>query len=225
MVGILSYMSYDRVDRMIKAGVRINAFGPVDLLPIILYIFEVFTGMFIWYVVLRALLGIDVYFLKKKFDASVRRCSELTINTVQAFNRAEKLGYNIFGNQVAKSIQEAFCRNDSLTEANGIDYISEQTIGLFPIKLKLFHHGSNDPLIGNVKVITDYKFSGAEGTDNGNLQMNLESILRLKQEPGNRTEDSLRIILVEYHKNGALERKNVEVAIDMDLEGPHTVFL
>jgi hypothetical protein len=225
MVGILSYMSWDRVVRLIAAGERTNPFGPIDLLPMILYVFEVFTGMFIWYIILRLFLGVKVKSLKRDFDAAVRACSELTIDAVQAFNKAEGLGYNIFQNPVTKSIQEAFCRNDALTEARGSDYIKEQTIAVFPVQLRLLHLGSNDPVIGNVQVGTDYKFSSATGTADGNLNFNVDTFLRLSPEVGNKTEDSIRTIKVEYQTNGVPIRKEKNVAIDIDAQGPHTIFL
>ncbi len=222
---ILSYMSWDRVHRMINAGERINAFGPVDVLPVILYLFEIITGMFIWYVILRIALGYQVRKLKKRFDKSVRQCSELTIDAVGAFNRAEKQGYDFFQEPVTKSIQEAFCRNDAIGEANGVDYISEQINAVFSVKLHLFYRGTARPFVGNVKVITDYKFTEAAGTQDGQLHLRIASFQRLRPEEGNRTEDSIRTILVETEENGKFSERTVKVAIDLDDEGPHTVYL
>jgi hypothetical protein len=225
MLGILSYMSWDRVKRMFSAGESVYGFKPADTLPIILYAFEIVTGMFIWYVILRIELGFRVSSLKKRFDNNVKKCSELTINAVETFDKAEKLKYDIFDKAVARSIQEALCRNDGLGEANGIDYINELKSGVFEIELNILHHATNIPFIGNVKVATNYKFTNAEGTNNGNLVMKLATILRVHPEEGNMTDDSIRTIYAEYEINGKPVIKEVKVDIDMDIRGPHTIYI
>jgi len=92
MAAILFYMSCDRVNRMIDTGVRVNTFGPIDLLPVILYVVEVFTGIFIWYIILRLFLGLQVASLRRKFNAAARQSNELTIDAVQEFIIAKELG-------------------------------------------------------------------------------------------------------------------------------------
>ena len=225
MVGILSYMSWDRVNRLRGAGVRTESFGPIDLLPVILYIFEVFTGMFIWYIILRLFLGITVRSLKKKFHKSVDQCSELTIDAVQAFNKAEENGYDVFKNPVMRAVQEAFGRNGGLAESSGIEYISKLQTGTFPVKVKLLEMASKQPVSGNVRVITNYKFGAAKGAHNGDLDLNIESFLSVNPQSGNRTTDSIRTIEVEYQGNGDTIKKKREVVIDLDHEGPHVVYV
>jgi hypothetical protein len=90
MIAILTYMSWYSVDRMIDAGVRINSFGPIYLLPVIGYVFEVFTGMFIWYIILRLFLGLEVASLRRKFNTAARVCNKLRMEAVQEFIRAER---------------------------------------------------------------------------------------------------------------------------------------
>ena len=152
MIAILSYLSWDRVNRMIDASARVNAFGPIDLLPVILYVFEVFTGMFIWYIILRSFLGLQVASLRRKFNSAARQCNQLTIDAVQEFIKAKELG-----------------------------------------------------------------------TVDANLTLNIASFLRLSPEAGNKTEDAVRKIKPEVQANGSVSRKTVNVRIDIDSQGPHTV--
>jgi hypothetical protein len=225
MLVILAYMSIDRVQSLFRAGDSASSFRPVDTLPIILYFFEVVTGMFIWYGILRLGLGFKVNKLKRTLDNSVKKCSELTIDSVQSFNKAEKLGYNSIMNPVTNSIQEAFCRNDSLSEAKGIEYISEQKTDVFEVSLKLLFFKDNSDFTGNVKLVTDYKFTYSEGVTNGILNMKIASFLRFAPELGNKTGDSIRTIIAEFDLNGTLTEKTINVAIDLDLPGPHTVYV
>jgi hypothetical protein len=90
MIATLTYMSSYSVDRMIGAGIRVNSFGPIDLMPVILFAFEVFTGMFIWYIILRLFLGLEVASLRRKFNTAARVCNKLRMEAVQEFIRAER---------------------------------------------------------------------------------------------------------------------------------------
>jgi len=100
----------------------------------------------------RLFLGLQIISLRRKFNAAVRQNNKLTIDAVQEFIKAQELGYNIFENPVAKSIQQIY-------------------------------------------------------------------------KPETKTEDSVRTIKAEFQKNGSLTKKAVNVDMDFDSHGPHTVLL
>ncbi|RMG39046.1 MAG: hypothetical protein D6732_04545, partial [Methanobacteriota archaeon] len=85
MLAGLYYLSHLRVEKEILIGSRESGFGVQDLMPVTLYIAEIFSGVFVWYLIRRVWLGWKVKRLERKAKHHVNKCAEFTTKAVQQF--------------------------------------------------------------------------------------------------------------------------------------------
>ena len=69
IIGAIGFLSYKRVQGELAAGMRETGFGIMDFMPVILYIIEIISGSFIWFLIKKIRLGIDVTNLWEKFSS------------------------------------------------------------------------------------------------------------------------------------------------------------
>lgn len=168
MLAALYWLSMERVNRELSAGLRNSGFGIQDMLPVILYVFEVATGLFVWHLIRKWHLNSRVNRLRSAFEQLVRSCSDATTRAVNKYGLAEKEGYNAVESPVSDDIHEAFYRNDQRDVNNRETYIAPVEMSQKSITLHLKDTNGN-PVKANVSCITDFKLTGTEASDNAGM--------------------------------------------------------
>ena len=163
------WLSNERVNREIAAGMRANKFGVYDLMPVLFYIFEIIAGILILYLIKRTMLGIKVYRLKKHFDKLVRTVADETRNTVVGFEKAEANGFSLLTNTISESIHIAFYRNKNCNPSDEEAYIAEPknipTHALF----QLVRSDKTKTLEATVHVFSEYNCAATYTSDDKGL--------------------------------------------------------
>ncbi len=183
----LYYLSQLRVEKEILAGERESGFGIQDLMPVILYVGEIISGLFIWYLIKRSLLAWKVKRLGKKVKDHVDRCAEYTSKAVDQFADAERHGYAVLDEPVSDDVHEAFFRHDQRDAYDLAEYVSKCEPEQVAVTLVLLD-GSKKPVRTNVGIVTDFKFSASAATNEEG-----RAFFELRVYPG----DSVRDIYVE----------------------------
>lgn len=171
------FVSKQRVDKELGAHLRENPFGIQDTLPVIFYVLEVLTGLFVFYIFKRIMKILVVKKLKEKSEQHLNHCRLRTNETCEKFDEALKLGYNPIMDNVSDNIRLAFYRNKHMNLVQQhISYIEEprkkDSVANFEFK-----NSSNAPIVANVTILTEYKNSqkGATDKDTGKITLNIPS--------------------------------------------------
>jgi hypothetical protein len=222
LVTAIGFLSYKRVQFEIMADLRPEnlQFGIMDGMPVILYIVEIISGFYIWYLIKEWNLFIKVKRLKNNFDNIVETVNNFSSKAVDNFHQAEKEGLNLFEltTNISENIHNAFYRTKRLTLDDKARYIKP------PEKYIERHHENvvnfsikNDKgeLVKNknIKLITEYKFTQSGGiNDEGNFTAVFEGTF-----PG----DSVRRVCIENGNN----KITLEGNWDLDAEVIHTIIV
>jgi len=174
IITAIGFLSYKRVQGELAAGMRETGFGIMDFMPVILYLIEIISGVFIWYLIKKIRLGIDVTNLWEKFSDFAASCYKDTAAAIKKYQDAEHENYDPLKVQLSDNIHTAFYRNNSFTLDDKEKYVSlpEKINDYFNIKL-IDVNGA--PLRRHITIITDYKFSASGSTnEEGKLTLEIE---------------------------------------------------
>lgn len=162
-------LSQERVEREIGAGMRIKGFGFYDALPVIFYIAEIITGVYVVYLLKRLGKSFKAWRIKKRFDKLVRAVAHETNETIHSFETAEKSGLDLMSNTISESIHIAFYRNKNCNPSDEENYIKEpQNLQTF-VKFQLIRSDKTKPLMANVHVYSEYNYAGVSASDDSGL--------------------------------------------------------
>jgi len=211
----IGYMSKLRVEEEIAIGLRESKFGLMDLLPVLLYMFEIFFGIYIVYLFKKFRLSLYVKKLEKKFDQTVANVSELTRKAIRKIDDAVREGINPFDFNSSDNLHTATYRNKRFTLDNKEEYIAEAEPMEDVFNIKLVDTEGN-PLKMNVSILTDYKITMSGSTnDEGMLSMHIEKTYPL---------DSVKKIFIRKNAS-ADEYVVVEGNYDLDKNKVHNIII
>jgi len=186
---VIFYLSVERVNLELEAGLRTKGFGFYDSLPVLFYIAEIFTGVYIMYLMKRIKKAWLAHRLARKLETMISLMVQFTNETITSFERSEQEGYNILENTVSESIHIAYYRNKECNPADEENYIAE------PVNTKLaagFQIKRADPskaLNATVHLHTEYNYvTSAASNEKGEVEFLFESF------PG----DLIKKIIVEF---------------------------
>ncbi len=214
LVGI-GYMSKLRVEEEIMAGIRESKFGLMDILPVLLYLFEIIFGIYVVYLFKKIKLGLYVNKLRKKFDQTVAKVSELTRLAIRKIDDAIREDINPFEFNSSDNLHTATYRNKRFTLDNKEEYIAEAQHMEDVFNIQLFDT-QNNPLEMNISVLTDYKITMSGSTNkDGHLSLHIEKTYPL---------DSVKKIFIRKSAS-ADEYIVVEGNYDLDKNKVHKIVI
>jgi len=215
IIAAIGFLSYKRVQGELAAGMRETGFGIMDFMPVILYIIEIISGAFIWYLIKKTNLAFKVKGLWKKFSNLVISCNRDTAMSVKKYQDAEHENYDPLKVQLSDNIHTAFYRNNSFTLDDKEKYVS------IPVKMNDYFNinlidENGNPLRRHVTIITDYKYAASGSTNvDGKLTLEIE---------GTFPRDSCKRIFIRQSANS-----DTFIAIseeyDLDVNKWHDVIL
>lgn len=166
---IIYYLSKERVQREIDAGMRTAGFGLYDSLPVVLYVAEVITGTYVVYLLQRMGKLLKAWMLKNQFDKMVRQMAMETKEAVQSFETAEQNGFSLITNTISESIHIAFYRNKNCNPSDELNYIAEpQNTDVF-IRLIIDRADASLSCKATVQVFTEYNYCATGASDDKGL--------------------------------------------------------
>lgn len=172
---IVFFLSFDRVGREIAAGRRTKAFGMQDMLPVLFYLFEVLSGIFVVYLFKKYSLKARVARLFREKEGNINLCHQFTREVITRFQEAEQKGYIVSKDTVSEDIHKAYYRSKRKDRSEEEDYINDPALVRHTINLEM-KRSDGTPLRGNVRIITEFNFSraAASGQD-GRVSFDIES--------------------------------------------------
>ncbi len=178
LIVIIGALAYMRVNLEIEAGVRDQEakMGIYDIVPVVLYIFEIFFGMYFITLLQVWNMKLKIYFKTKKIEKLVDKISHLTAATIENFEKAEEKGLSLIDNQhVSDDIQTAYYRETHLSPENWEDYLAVPQTKDYVFRLKI--RENNDKATSkHVHIITQFKATASGGTDeNGIIHMTVHT--------------------------------------------------
>ncbi len=215
IIAAIGFLSYKRVQGELAAGMRETGFGIMDFMPVILYIIEIISGAFVWYLIKKIRLGIDVTNLWEKFSNYTVACSKDIAAAIKKYQDAERENYDPLKVQLSDNIHTAFYRNNSFTLDDKEKYISIPTKMNDYFNIRLIDKDGN-PLRRHVTIITDYKFTASGSTnEEGKLTLEIE---------GTFPSDSCKRIFIRQSANTE-EFISINEEYDLDVNKWHDVIL
>ncbi|OEK09526.1 hypothetical protein A8C32_12520 [Flavivirga aquatica] len=170
------YFSKERVARELAAGIRESAFGIQDILPVLFYVLEVLSGLFVFYLFKRSVVAISNWRNRKKYSKEVEFTRLHTSESCKYFDDAEKKNYNTFLDDVSNNIHLGFYRNKHQnTNQQHQNYVEEPEKISQRFKAQ-FLNLNDKPLKLTVDVLTEYKFKASKTADaNGIIDLEINS--------------------------------------------------
>lgn len=167
-VGLLAlsailFLSITRVQKEIAAGLRVSAFGIIDLIPVLLYVVELYTGIYVRYLFNQIKLETKVKRHLKVFNNSVANCASNTAKAINKYEDAELSGFDPIASSVSDNIKQAFFRNNRRDVNQEVQYVDTCNKSVYTIQLNLQKQGLG--LQALINIVTDYKFTTSETTD------------------------------------------------------------
>jgi len=215
IIAAIGFLSYKRVQGELAAGMRETGFGIMDFMPVILYIIEIISGAFIWYLIKKTGLSIHVKKLWKKFSHFATACNRDTAASIKKYQDAERENYDPFKVQLSDNVHTAFYRNNSFTLDNKEKYVSVPTKMNDYFNIHLIDKDGT-PLRRHITIITDYKFTASGST-------NAEGKLTLEIE-GTFPSDSCKRIFIRQSADTD-EFISINEEYDLDVDKWHDVIL
>lgn len=212
--GAVAWLSYSRVENELAAGMRLNGFNFMDALPVILYVIEVVTGVFVMYLINQLWLGRRVSLLWKKFTAKVNDCAKNTSDAIAKYQIAEMDGYSAIMLSISDDLHECFYRDKMRDINNEEAYILICEKAKAKVLFKFEQNGTD--VARQVDVVTDFKFSNTKSSNKngGIVQFEFDTF------PGDTVRDIyIRESVVSERGNavtGTFELNNTE---------PHTILI
>ncbi len=215
IIAAIGFLSYKRVQGELAAGMRETGFGIMDFMPVILYIIEIISGAFIWYLIKKIGLGMYVKKLWKNFSHFTVACNRDTAASIKKYQDAEHENYDPFKVQLSDNIHTAFYRNNSFTMDDKEKYVSIPTKMNDFFNIHLIDKDGN-PLRRHITIITDYKFTASGSTNaDGKLTLEIE---------GTFPSDSCKRIFIRESANSE-EYISINEEYDLSKEKVHDVIL
>lgn len=163
------FFSMERVQREIDAGMRIKNFGFYDALPVLFYIAEIITGVYIIYILKRLKKVYSARTIKNGFDKLVKQIASETENAILSFETAEKNGFDLLQNTISESIHIAFYRNKNCNPSDEETYIAEPQNISTTANFQLDRSDSSKPLLSTVHIFTEYNYAATSASDEQGL--------------------------------------------------------
>ncbi len=166
LLAIISALAYWRVKLEIEGGIRDVGFGIYDAIPIVLYIFEIFFGMYFITLLQMWNMKLKIKKFEKKLNHLVEQINNLTSDVIHYFNKAIEKGFNVatIPDSISDEIQTAFYREAHLSLDDLERYLETPQKKDFVIKLKL-EDTSGNPLAKHIHMVTHYKARTSGTTD------------------------------------------------------------
>lgn len=176
---VLLYLIYnysiDRATLEISSGERIDPIGIRDWLPVILYLFELILGVYIFYLLKRLWISFNVVKLKNKFDKLIKEINQYTDEAVRNYQEAEDEGFDPFEDAVSEDVNVAFYRKLNKSVEDKEDYILVPPRGKDFFKVKIVNK-EDKPVIKDIKIITKYKLTDSDNSDkNGECTITIDT--------------------------------------------------
>jgi hypothetical protein len=205
------FMSKERVDREIAAGMREKGFGFYDALPVLFYIAEIITGVYVIYLLKRLRRILKASSLQGKLENLMRSVAQHTENTISNFERAEAEGFNILEKTISESIHIAYFRNKNCNPSDEENYIAEPQNLPLAVKFRITRADKAKALNATVHIHTEYNYAAtAASDDSGLVEHNLSSF----------AGDTVKKLIVEFSDGANCEDTGVYQTGNTN---PHTV--
>ena len=162
---IIYKFSVSRAMLEISSGERVSPIGVQDWLPLLLYIAEIFTGIYIVYLFKKLGIQLRVAKLKRKLENLINSIKENTAEAINNYQQAEKEDYDPFALTVSDDLNTAYYRkiNKSIDDKEAYINIPDKVPDYFNVKLV---DTEGKPLAKHISVITKYKFTDTGNSDN-----------------------------------------------------------
>ncbi|MCB0778507.1 MAG: hypothetical protein KDC03_03000 [Flavobacteriales bacterium] len=210
MCTLLFYFSLRRVELEQQAGERVGGFGPEDIAPIVLYVVEVLTGLFVWYLLRRSYLGWKKGSLARRFRKLVTQCADITAQAVKKLKDAVHAGYDT--SDMSDNLREAVFR-DRLRDENEADtYVAPIPRTKRTARLILLSGGAQ--VDGLVTAYTEFHAVSSGGTTAGRIDLVLDTF----------EGDTVCRIVVQEGGVGNGE-KEITGSFTLDSADPHRILL
>lgn len=216
LVGALVfYLSFDRAGRELAAGRRAKPFGMQDMLPVVFYVFEVLSGIFVVYLFKKYALKITVSNLYKTKEENIDLCTNYTRDAITKFQNAEQKGYNPAKDTVSEDLHKAYYRSKRKDRSEEEDYIKDPVLSKQSVAFKL-QKGDGSGLQGNVRIVTEFNFTWA-GASNTNGEISFT--------PETYEGDTIKEIIVEYYEGANQVTKEKNGPWELNQTAPHTIII
>jgi hypothetical protein len=204
-------MSKERVEREIAAVMRLKGFGFYDALPVLFYIAEIVTGVYVVYLLKRLWKSLKAKNLGRKLQQLVKQVSHYTEQVLGSFERAETEGFNILEKTISESIHIAFYRNKNCNPSDEENYIAEPQNIPLTAKFRITRADKAKALNAMMHIHTEYNYSSTAATDdNGMVEHNFQSF----------AGDTVKKLIVEFSDGVNCEDTGVYQTGNTN---PHTV--
>lgn len=166
LIAVIFALAYRRVQLEIEAEVRQTGMGLFDILPALLYMAELFLGMYFVTFLQLLRMRIKRSSFERKLDKYIDEINRLTADVVKFFQKAQEKGLDLIDStvNVSDEIQTAFYREAHLSTDDRVKYLEVPQTKDYPFKFQLVDQ-NNRPLSKHVEVITHYKAKGSGATD------------------------------------------------------------
>ncbi len=161
------FMSKERVVRELAAGMRLNTFGFYDSLPVLFYIAEIITGVYIIHLGKRISTALKARKAKKQFDGLIKKVVAATHQAVDNFEKTESRGFDLLKNTISESIHIAFFRNKYRNPSDEEAYVAEPENIPLKVKFRIVRSDNTKPLLATVHLFSEYNYSSTGVTDDG----------------------------------------------------------
>lgn len=169
LIAGIGWLSLKRVQLELAAGLRTDGFCATDLLPVILYVLEILSGIFIVYMFKHLGQKIRVRNLYSQFTKLVKSASEFTSATVSKFQIAEGGQHSPIGSHISDNVHEAHFRYKMKDVNNEEDYIQSSTKENQSILFQI-NNKEGQGVVRQIDIVTEFKFSLGGTTDtNGKI--------------------------------------------------------
>jgi len=170
LIAMIGFLSYKRVQYEIGSEMRPAdlGFGIMDLLPLLLYIVEILTGIYVWYLIKEINLSLKVKSLLKKFNNITNQAHKLTSDVVHNFSKSEQNGLDLFNTNthIGEHIHTSFYRNKQFSLDDKEQFIKvpskineKDKENVFNVQVK--DQSGNPIKHKNIFLVTEYKFTHA----------------------------------------------------------------
>lgn len=213
--GLVFYLSFDRAGRELAAGRRTKPFGMQDLLPVVFYVFEVLSGIFVVYLCKKYTLKLTVNSLYKAKETNIDLCNNYTREAITKFQNAEEKGYNPAKDTVSEDLHKAYYRSKRKDRSEEEDYIKDPALHKQTISFKL-QKGDGSGLQANVRIVTEFNFTSA-GASNPNGEISFT--------PETYEGDAVKEIIVEYYEGSNQLTKEKNGPWELNQSNAHTIII
>ncbi len=211
---VIYKFSISRALLEISSGERTSKVGIQDWLPLILYAFEIFLGIYFFYFFKKIAIQLKVSKLNRKLEKLINSIKENTAEAINNYQQAEKENYDPFALAISDDLNTAYYRkiNKSIEDKEEYVNIEPKTEDYFNVKLV---DTKGNPLSKHISIITKYKFTDTGYSDKeGNCKIILETY----------PNDSVQYIFIRNAANSA-EYKTIIANYDLNKNEIYTLII